>query len=104
MPELHWTGARELGRMLDAKEISSVEVTQAFIDRSEQVDPKLHAYLEPTHRAALDTASAADKRISGGEKRSSFDGVPIAYKDIFCTKGVPTTSGSRILENFIPPY
>ena len=104
MPDLHWTGARELARMLESKEVSSVEVTQAFIDRGAQVDPDLHAYLETTAEIALDGARAADDRRAQGDSLSGFDGIPIAYKDIFCTKGVKTTSGSRILEGFVPPY
>jgi aspartyl-tRNA(Asn)/glutamyl-tRNA(Gln) amidotransferase subunit A len=104
MPELHWTGARELARMLEAKEVSSEEVTRAFIERGQAVDDKLHAYLAPTAEIALDSARAADERRAVGNALSAFDGVPIAYKDIFCTKGVRTTSGSRILEGFVPPY
>ena len=104
MPDLHWTSARELARMLEAKEVSSVEVTTAFIERGDAVDGKLHAYLQTTPDAALESAKAADARRAAGKTLSSFDGVPIAYKDIFCTRGVPTTSGSKILENFVPPY
>jgi len=104
MPDLHWTSARELARMLEAKEVSSVEVTEAFIARGNEVDPKLHAYLSTTAETALEAARAADERRASGEGLSAFDGVPIAYKDIFCTKGVATTSGSRILEGFVPPY
>src|SRR5688572_7647887 len=104
MPDLHWTSARELARMLEAKEVSSVEVTTAFIERGQEVDPKLHAYLVTTADAALGSARAADERRASGGALSAFDGVPIAYKDIFCTKGVATTSGSRILESFVPPY
>src|SRR5688500_8114871 len=104
MPDLHWTSARELARMLGSKEVSSVEITTAFIERGAAVDPKLHAYLQTTSDAALAGAKEADARRAAGEALSSFDGVPIAYKDIFCTKGVPTTCGSKILENFVPPY
>ena len=104
MPDLCWAGALELARILEAKEASSREITEAFIERGRVVDPHLHAYLQVTHEAALDAAAEADERRAAGNARSSFDGVPIAYKDIFCTRGVPTTSGSRILEGFRPPY
>ena len=104
MPDLHWTSARELARMLGTKEVSSVEITEAFIARGKDVDPKLHAYLEVTEEAALSAARASDERRAKGEELSSVDGVPIAYKDIFCTKGVHTTCGSKILEGFVPPY
>jgi aspartyl-tRNA(Asn)/glutamyl-tRNA(Gln) amidotransferase subunit A len=90
--------------MLDAKETSATEIVEAFVARSEAVDDSLHAYLEPTFDRARADAGAADDRRAAGEARSAFDGIPVAYKDIFCTRGVPTTSGSRILEGFVPPY
>jgi aspartyl-tRNA(Asn)/glutamyl-tRNA(Gln) amidotransferase subunit A len=91
--ELLWAGATALAGMLDRGEVSSVEVTEAFLARSEEVDGTLGTYLEHTPDAAL-----------AGEPAGRFDGVPVAYKDIFCTDGVPTTAGSKILEGFVPPY
>ncbi|MEA2475972.1 MAG: aspartyl-tRNA(Asn)/glutamyl-tRNA(Gln) amidotransferase subunit [Actinomycetota bacterium] len=102
--EIHWLSARDLARALDNKELSSVEITHALIGRSEEVDPAIHAFLHPTFDQALAGATAADERRAKGEALSTFDGVPIAYKDIFCTKGQPTTAGSKILEGFVPPY
>ena len=104
MPELYQRSAHDLASALESGEVSAVEVTHAFVERSEAVDPALHAYLHPTYEKASALAAAADDRRRAGEARSRFDGIPIAYKDIFVTRGVPTTAGSRILEGFIPPY
>ena len=90
--------------MVAGGEVSAREVTQAFTSRSEAVDAQLHAYLHPTFDRAIEEAGAADDRRANGQQRSSLDGLPIAYKDIFCTRNVQTTCGSRILEGFEPPY
>jgi aspartyl-tRNA(Asn)/glutamyl-tRNA(Gln) amidotransferase subunit A len=96
--------ARRLADALANKEVSAVELAEALIARADEVDPKIHAYIERTDAIALDQARAADERRAAGEAYSAFDGVPVAYKDIFCTEGVRTTMGSKILENFVPPY
>ena len=102
--DLVWASATELSEALEAGEVSSREVAEALIERADAVDPKLNAYLERTDERALAEAEAADERRSNGEARSAYDGVPLAYKDIFVTRGVTTTCGSKILENFVPPY
>src|SRR5688500_14298831 len=104
MSELIWSSAVELAEALDKGEVTSVEATQALLDRADAVDEELHTYLTRTDDRALEAARAADARRASGEARSSFDGVPIAYKDIFVTTGVRTTAGSKILDNFVPPY
>jgi aspartyl-tRNA(Asn)/glutamyl-tRNA(Gln) amidotransferase subunit A len=104
MSDLIWKSATDLAKALEAGETSSVEIAEALVARGEEVDPKIHAYLTRTAERAFEEARAADARRAKGEARSSFDGVPIAYKDIFCTRGVTTTMGSKILENFVPPY
>ena len=104
MDEIVWTPAVDLAASIDAGELSSKEVTQAFVDRSTSVDGDIHAYLEMTAERALKEAGEADERRSRGQARSRYDGVPIAYKDLFVTKGVTSTSGSRILQGFVPPY
>jgi aspartyl-tRNA(Asn)/glutamyl-tRNA(Gln) amidotransferase subunit A len=102
--ELVWTPAVELARALDSKEVSAAEVTQAFIERGAAVDGAIHAYLEVTAERALAEARSADDRRVRGEALSPYDGVPVAYKDLFVTRGVRSTSGSRILDDFVPPY
>ncbi|MEP6842210.1 MAG: amidase family protein, partial [Pseudolysinimonas sp.] len=93
--------------MLAAGEVSSVEVTQAHLDRIAAVDGDIHAFLH-LNAAALDTATAIDaRRAAGGDSAAGLSplaGVPIAIKDVLCTIDMPSTAGSRILEGWIPPY
>src|ERR1700749_1701793 len=85
-----------------AKKISSTELTKAFVDAVEAARP-LNAFVTETPERALDMAKASDARVAKGEERA-LEGLPLAIKDLFCTKGVRTTAGSRILSNFVPPY
>jgi aspartyl-tRNA(Asn)/glutamyl-tRNA(Gln) amidotransferase subunit A len=101
---LFWMSATEAARALDGGELSAVELTRAVVERAGSLEPDLGAQLHPTYERALEEADAADERRRAGRARSSFDGVPLGYKDIFVTRGVPTTCGSRILEGWIPPY
>nr|C6E6Z2.1 RecName: Full=Glutamyl-tRNA(Gln) amidotransferase subunit A; Short=Glu-ADT subunit A [Geobacter sp. M21] len=93
----------ELHEKLKAKEVSSVEATRAMLDRIEAVDSQVNAYITVTPEQALVQAQDADRRIAAGEI-APLTGVPVGLKDIFVTKGIRTTCGSRILENFVPPY
>lgn len=88
---------------LMSKQMSSRELTQAFIDHSEKVDSKVGAILTPMYDKALNAADAADARIKKGEKTPVL-GIPVGIKDVISTKGTQTTAGSRILEGYIPPY
>ena len=85
-----------------AKKISSRELTGAFVAAIEQARP-LNAYITETADRALAMADAADKRIAAGTP-GALEGLPLAIKDLFCTKGVRTTAASRILGDFVPPY
>ncbi len=93
----------EASARLDAGEISATELTQAVLERILAVDNQVKAYLTLTPEEALEQARAADVRRAAGE-RGPLLGIPLAIKDVLCTKGVPTTCGSRILEDFVPPY
>ena len=88
---------------LDRRELSATELTRAVLDRVARVEPTLHALLEVTAERALADAAAADERLGRGEKGPLL-GIPIVLKDIFATRGITTTCGSRILEGFVPPY
>jgi len=92
-----------LSRELQAKKISSVELTQQYLQRIQQHNPQLNAFITVTEERAIAQAKAADARISAG-KATALTGIPIAQKDIFCTRDVKTTCGSKMLDNFIAPY
>jgi aspartyl-tRNA(Asn)/glutamyl-tRNA(Gln) amidotransferase subunit A len=94
----------ELAAKLAAGEVSSVEATRACLARIAQVDPKVKAFLRLDEKGALAAAEASDARRRSGNPLSPLDGVPVGVKDIFCTEGVETTAGSRILQGFAPPY
>ncbi len=90
-------------KMLRAKQISACELTRAVLDRLAEVEPRINAFITVTEASAMEQAKAADQAISRGEF-APLTGIPLAIKDVMCTRGIPTTCGSRILENFRPPY
>ena len=96
--------AHVLHDMLVKKEITAVALTQDVLDRIEEVDGEVKAYLTVTREDALAQAAAVDAKISRGESISFWEGIPGAIKDNICTKGVRTTCASKMLENFVPPY
>ena len=100
--------ADELARALAAGEVTSVELTQAHLDRIAAVDGSaeagVHAFLHVDAEGALAQAKASDARRAAGTPASYLDGVPVAVKDVLATEGLPTTVGSKILEGWIPPY
>lgn len=96
--------AHVLHDMLVNKEITSVELTQDVLQRIDEVEGDVEAYLTITREEALKQAAAVDERIANGEEISFLEGIPGAIKDNICTKGVKTTCASKILEHFVPPY
>ena len=94
---------RELGDALRAKQISSVELTQLYLDRIARSNPQLNAYITVNPEMSLAQAQAADARIAAGNA-AALTGIPFAQKDIFCAKGWLTTCGSKMLHNFVSPY
>jgi aspartyl-tRNA(Asn)/glutamyl-tRNA(Gln) amidotransferase subunit A len=103
MPLIDLTAAELLSK-LHAGEISSVELTQAYLDRIAAVDGKVKAFLRVDPAAALARAREIDGRRKAGKPLGRLAGLPVAIKDLLCTKGEPTTCASRMLENFRPPY
>ena len=104
MTEIITRPAHEQAALLAAGEISAVELAQAHLDQIEAINPALNAFLHVDADGALATAAEVDARRAAGERLSQLAGVPIAVKDNFCTSGLPTTCGSRMLEGWIPPY
>jgi len=98
------TSIRELHQQLVTKERSAVEVAQEYLDRIQILEPKIRSYLTVTPELALDQARRVDAKIAAGEDIGIMAGVPIAIKDNLCTKGIRTSCGSKILDNFVPPY
>lgn len=92
-----------LAQQLRNKDISSVELTRFFLERIAKLDPQLNSYITVTEQLALQQAAAADTLLQNG-KGTSLTGIPIAHKDLFCTQDTLTTCGSKMLNNFIPPY
>ena len=88
---------------LRAKEFSAVELTLAHLHAIEALNPRLNAFITVSHAQAVDQARAADAALAAGEGRA-LTGIPLAIKDLFCTAGVRTTAGSKILGPFVPPY
>lgn len=95
--------AHEARELLDRKEVSSVELTQAILGRIRGVDEQVKAFVTVTEEFAIEQAQRADERIASGDVRP-LTGVPMLLKDNMSTKGVTTTCSSRMLENFVPPY
>src|SRR5690606_7448896 len=97
--------AATLASKIHAGELSSVEVTQAHLDRIAEVDGEYNAFLHVASEQALAAADEVDRAVAAGEKpASALAGVPLALKDVFTTTDMPTTCGSKILEGWVSPY
>ncbi len=94
---------KELSAALAAKQISSVELTQLFLDRIQRLNPEVNAFITVDPEKSLAQARAADERIARGEA-GALTGIPVAQKDIFCAEGWLTTCASKMLSNFVSPY
>lgn len=101
---LYELSASELHEKLVKKEASSTEITKSVIDRINSVEDKISAFITTTFDSALSTAKIVDDKIAKGEAIRPLEGIPMAVKDNMCTKGIPTTSGSKMLENYVPMY
>lgn len=100
---MHTKTLADLSSALHNKDISSVELTKHYLERIKQHDPKLNSFISVCEEQALAEAKAADRQLSHGDA-TALTGIPIAQKDIFCTQGIKTSCGSKMLDNFIAPY
>jgi len=104
MNDLYKLTLKEASDKLAKGEISSVELTESVFERLSAVEPLVGAYITLCKEKALEMAQTSDARRKSGKILSEIDGIPIAVKDLFLTKGVRTTAGSKILDDFVPPY
>ncbi|HWL14920.1 MAG TPA: Asp-tRNA(Asn)/Glu-tRNA(Gln) amidotransferase subunit GatA [Opitutus sp.] len=102
--ELFYQTVSELSAQLDAKTLSSVELTRAVIERTKAVDARVRAFNSFDEADALAQAAAADARRAKGESRGLLDGIPIALKDVIAVENQPLTASSKMLANFVSPY
>lgn len=100
---MHNLTIKQLSEQLQSRKISSVELTQYFIDRIQKYDAQINSFVTQTPELALDMAKQADAKLAQGGAHL-LTGIPMAHKDIFCTLGVKTSCGSKMLDNFIAPY
>lgn len=103
MAELHQKSLLQLAKGLDAGDFTSVEVTSALLQRIATHNDKLNAFITITAERALDAAKRADVARAAGNA-GALNGLPIVHKDIFCTRDVLTTCGSKMLQDFVSPY
>ena len=102
--KLYEYSAYELSEMLRAKKISSRELTESVLDRADEVDGKVSAYLYTDRDMSLKAADEADRLIASGKAASRLAGIPVGIKDNISTKGIPTTCASKMLENYVPVF
>ncbi len=100
---MHTMSIAQLQQGLRDKAFSSAELTRAYLDRIATLDARYNCYITVDTEAALGAAEQADQRLATGDS-GALTGIPIAHKDIFCTRGLRTSCGSKMLDNFVPPY
>jgi aspartyl-tRNA(Asn)/glutamyl-tRNA(Gln) amidotransferase subunit A len=104
MSDLFNSSLRQLAATLTARKISAVELATLFLDRIDRLNPGLNAFIALDRDKTLAQARAADEKLNAGAGGTALTGIPLAHKDIFCTKGWRTSCGSKMLENFVSPY
>ena len=102
--ELAYASIAEIGPRMQNREISPVEVTRACLERIEQLDGRINAFITLLAESALAEARQAEREMGAGQYRGPLHGVPIAHKDLYYTRGVRTTAGSKVLADFVPDH
>jgi aspartyl-tRNA(Asn)/glutamyl-tRNA(Gln) amidotransferase subunit A len=102
--DLHFLSLSDAARLIEARRLSPVELTRAYLDRIAAIDPQLNAYLLVTGDQALEQAKAAEAEIADGGYRGPMHGIPFALKDIYCTAGIRTTCHSRTRSDYVPGF
>ena len=101
-PDIPYLSATELSRMIESKEVSPVEATEAYLERIDRLDSKLNAFLTVCRDEAIQAAREAEQAIARGNYLGPMHGLPVAVKDQIYTKGVRTTAGSTVFKDFVP--
>ena len=102
--DLCFSAISEVAELVESGRLSPVELTRAHLERIEATEPALNSFITLLAEGALDQAAAAEREIAGGTYRGPLHGIPIGLKDLYYTKGIRTTVGSRILRDFVPDY
>src|SRR2546425_8646727 len=102
--EIFYLSVSELAKRIEAKKLSPVDLTQAYLDRSQKLGPRFNAYARLTPEIALGQAKAAEKEIQRGHYRGPLHGIPYAAKDLLAVKGLPTTWGAKPYANQVFHY
>ena len=101
---IHYYSLMSLSKLIKSREISPVDITQMYLDRIESLEPKLHSYITVLRDNALKDAKKAESEILNGNYRGILHGIPYSIKDLFFTKGIRTTMGSKLYDSHIPGY
>ena len=102
--ELYYLSAGQLGRLIQKREVSPVEVIEAHIARIESLEPRLNSFITFLPERAREEARAAEKEIAAGRYRGPLHGIPLGLKDLYYVKGIPNTAGSKIFKDFLPDF